>query len=72
MKINDFLKSINYEAKMGVLGEMKNFKYYIRTDMPKGEDIGLPLIIVENKKSHHFEVCGADQALSAMRYFNEH
>lgn len=71
MSIDDYLKSIDYEVKVKVLGELKNFKYYIQDDLPNDEEVGEPLVVMENKKQHTFEVLGSDQANKIILLFTE-
>lgn len=67
MTIDEYTKSINF-PKMKILGEIKNFKYYIQKDVPD-RDEGVPIVIIENKKKNTFDVCDADLALSAVALF---
>ena len=54
--MKEFLIKIGAEdEKFVVLGELKNFKYYI-ADRDGDEEIGEPLVICENKNKHTFEV----------------
>ena len=71
MNIGQYLKSIDYDVKVTVLGKTKNFKYYIQKDMPKDQDEGIPLIVEENKKKHTFKVCGSDQSLALMSLYTK-
>ena len=69
MTLEEYLKSIDYEVSMKLLGKMKNHQYYIQDDLPNDEDIGLPLVIEENIIKHTFKVCDSDQATALMKYF---
>ena len=69
MTIKEYLKSIDYDVGVVILGKMKNHRYYIQNDLPDDEDIGLPLVVEENTINKSFNVCGADQAIALMNLF---
>ena len=68
MTINEFIKENDF-PEMKVLGEMNYYKYYIEKYPLIGQDVGIPFIIVENKKKNTFEICDAHASLSAMALF---
>lgn len=70
MTINDFLKSIDYEVSVELLGEMKNHRYYIQNDLPDDEDVGEPLVVEENVINKTFTVCQSNQASALIKLFS--
>ena len=69
LTIEEYLKSINYPAKMAVLGETGGFRYYVETDLPEDEDIGLPFVVIENINDHTFEICDSDSVFDVLDMF---
>lgn len=70
MTVKEYLKSIDYSVSVKVLGELKNFRYYIQDDLPDNEDIGIPLVVEENKVKHTFEICDADRTFKVIKLFS--
>lgn len=68
MSIDEYIKENDLPA-VKPLGEMKNFKYYIESELNSDEDTGVPIVIQESKSSGAFTVCNADQVASLMKYF---
>ena len=69
MTLEEYLKSIDYEVSMKLLGKMKNHRYYIQDDLPNNEDIGEPLVVEENTINKTFNVCKSDQANALIKLF---
>lgn len=68
MTIDEYTKT-NDLPKMKIMGEMKNFRYYIEANLNSSERTGIPMVIEENKISHTFEIVDADRVLDLMSYF---
>lgn len=69
MTIDKFV-NINNLPEMKLLGEMKNFRYWIEKNLNSNEDTGIPMVVCENKNKQIFEVCDADAARAAMQLFS--
>lgn len=69
MTLQEYLKSIDYEVSMELLGKMKNHRYYIQNDLPNDEEIGEPLVVEENMINKTFTVCKSDQASALIKLF---
>lgn len=69
MTIEKYLESMDYVVPMKILGELKNFRYYIEKDPPDSDD-GEPFIVIENKKSNEFEICGSEQRFAILDLFS--
>ena len=69
MTIDEFCKMKNF-PKMKVLGEIKNFRYYIEKN-PPDEDEGEPIVIIENIELNVFDPCSSDQTFAALDLFGE-
>lgn len=67
MTIDEYVKEKDL-PEMKVLGELKNFRYYIEKHLTD-EEVGIPMIIEENKINRTFKICDSNQALAAMGLF---
>lgn len=70
MTIDQFVKDNNL-PEMKLLGEMANFKYYIKKNIPDNIEEGPPMVIVENKSTNTFSICDVKQGMKAIAYFKE-
>lgn len=70
MTINEYVKEIDF-PEMELLGEMKNFRYYIQKEDSPEEDLGIPLMIEENISKNSFVVIAGERVLNLLAYFKE-
>ena len=70
MTIDQFIKDNNL-PEMKLLGEMTNFKYYIKKNIPDDIEEGPPMVISENKNTNEFLVCSIKQGMKAIAHFKE-
>ena len=70
MTIDEFCKPRNY-PKMKVLGELKNFRYYVSDYNDPEMYRGLPIIVIENKVKHTFSGCDPEKVFEILNLFEE-
>lgn len=54
---------------MKVLGEMKNFRYYIDVPEDPEAEVGIPLVIKETKNRNTFEICDEPTTFAVIKLF---
>ncbi len=69
MTIDEYTKSIDF-PKMKLLGETSDFRYYDELETESDNDEGIPIVVVENKKTNKFDIIDGEDALNALSLFS--
>ena len=69
MTIDEYTKKHNL-PEMRVMGETEDYRYYIKKNVSSTMQLGIPMVVAEDKKADFFSICNANEALDLISYFS--